>query len=245
MANATGSGTSFANMNANIAAGFDADASGAVSANIALGRASNASGAGTKNTAIGAFSTATGTNASAYGANASATHAYSAAFGHDATTTRANQQVYGTSANTYTMPGITSGASKAAQGSVHGLVTTDASGNLASDGGALQAKVDANMMVGQENGLAIDRNKQRAEENEEGAAVSIALSDPDLYAGKTFAVKGNWGIFEGSNALGVSAKGLLADNLFGQGDQLTLSGGIGWGVNENTVGGRVSGQVSW
>ena len=114
---------------------------------------------------------------------------------------------------------------------MHGLVTTDANGNLASDGGEVFRR--------------LDRNEKRSEENEEGVAVGIALSDPDLYAGKTFALKGNWGIFEGSNALGVSAKGLLADDLFGQGDQLTLSGGIGWGVDENTVGGRVSGQVSW
>jgi len=211
---------------ANTATGLEAHASGDDSANIATGRFANASGNASGNVAIGNEATATGDGASrtAVGTFSSATHANSAAFGRAATTTRANQQVFGTTENTYTMPGITSAASSAAQGPVHGLVTTDANGNLASDGGEVFRRLD---------------------KNEEGVAVGIALSDPDLYAGKTFALKGNWGVFEGSNALGVSAKGLLADNLFGQGDQLTLSGGIGWGTDENTVGGRVSGQVSW
>src|SRR5262249_37998891 len=48
-----------------------------------------------------------------------------------ATATRANQQVFGTASNTYTMPGITSDASKAAQGSPTNIVTSNASGDLA------------------------------------------------------------------------------------------------------------------
>src|SRR5262249_32651088 len=55
----------------------------------------------------------------------------SAAFGTGATTTRANQQVFGTLTNTYTAPGITSAASKAAQSGIPQVVTSDAAGNLA------------------------------------------------------------------------------------------------------------------
>lgn len=50
----------------------------------------------------------------------------------------------GRSTNTYTAPGVTSAASRAAQGTVVGVITTDASGNLASDGGALQNQADTN-----------------------------------------------------------------------------------------------------
>ena len=65
----------------------------------------------------------------------------SQAFGNGATATQANQIVLGTATNTYTFAGIASAASTAAQGTVDGLVTTDASGNLASDGGALDGRV--------------------------------------------------------------------------------------------------------
>jgi hypothetical protein len=55
----------------------------------------------------------------------------STAIGTGATTTRANQQSFGTAANTYTLAGITSGASKAAQSGPTQIVTTDSNGNLA------------------------------------------------------------------------------------------------------------------
>jgi hypothetical protein len=54
-------------------------------------------------------------NSAAIGSNAKATFDNSAAIGTGATTSRANQQSFGTAANTYTLAGITSGASKAAQ----------------------------------------------------------------------------------------------------------------------------------
>jgi hypothetical protein len=76
-------------------------------------------------------------------------------------------------------------------------------------------------------------------------AVSIALSDPDLFNGQKFALKGNWGSFEGSNALGFTAKGLLAEHFLGTSSQLTMSGGLGFGLDGDTVGGRVSTQIGW
>jgi autotransporter adhesin len=45
--------------------------------------------------------------------------------------TRANQQSFGTAANTYTMPGVTSAASRAAQTGPVSFVTSDSAGNLA------------------------------------------------------------------------------------------------------------------
>lgn len=62
---------------------------------------------------------------------ANATFSNSTAIGTGATTSRANQQSFGTAANTYTLAGVTSGASKAAQNGPLQVVTSDASGNLA------------------------------------------------------------------------------------------------------------------
>jgi uncharacterized phage infection (PIP) family protein YhgE len=76
------------------------------------------------------------------GQGSSANFTNSTAIGAGATTTRDNQFILGTSSNTYTAPGITSGASLSQQqgslqnGSIQ-IVTTDQSGNLATDGGAV------------------------------------------------------------------------------------------------------------
>jgi hypothetical protein len=75
--------------------------------------------------------TATGSNSASLGVNAKATFANSSAIGTGATTSRANQQMFGTGSNTYTMAGITSAASTAAQTGTAQIVTSDAGGNLA------------------------------------------------------------------------------------------------------------------
>jgi hypothetical protein len=121
-----------------VAAGFNAMATGTNS--IAIGTGAVATGsialgavssAGSGGVAYGDGTTATGANSAAIGTNANATFQNSAAFGTGATTTRANQQSFGTAANTYTLAGITSGASKAAQTGPLQVLTSDANGNLA------------------------------------------------------------------------------------------------------------------
>ena len=91
----------------------------------------------------GAYYADKGNFATAVGWRSNASHEGSSAFGAQATTTLANQMMFGTSTVTYVMPGLTSAASLARQGAIHGIVTTDASGNLASDGGALEGRVTA------------------------------------------------------------------------------------------------------
>jgi hypothetical protein len=81
--------------------------------------------------AIGTNSQASGTDATALGANSTAGFANSTAIGVGAATSRGNQMAFGTGSNTYTMAGITSAASAAAQSGQLGFVTTDSSGNLA------------------------------------------------------------------------------------------------------------------
>ena len=92
--------------------------------------------------AFGRNSSAAGDNAFAFGKDSNAGHLNSMAIGFGAMTAFANQIVFGSATNTYTLAGITSAASTAAQGAIHGLITTDSGGNLASDGGALDGRVD-------------------------------------------------------------------------------------------------------
>ena len=91
--------------------------------------------------AIGQGSYANASGASAIGRGAHAGWAGSTAIGAGARTERDFQMVFGGTANTYTLPGITSAASRSSQSGAVQLVTTDASGNLATDGGVFEARI--------------------------------------------------------------------------------------------------------
>jgi hypothetical protein len=67
-------------------------------------------------------------------------------------------------------------------------VTTDAFGNLASDGGAIQRQ--------------IDNLGQRDKELADGIAISLALAQPMFQPGQNVAMRLGWGNFDGSNAIG-------------------------------------------
>lgn len=253
IASGTGSGnTAIATSNAsgdfsaNTAVGRFANATGNQSFNIAIGDDARASGDGRRNTAVGSSSVSTGLNTSAFGGGASATgnfstsvggaananglsstaigteasaaHANSAAFGRGAGTTRANQQMFGTAANTYTMRGIASAASKSAQSGPLEVVTSDANGNLATDGGAIF---------------------DRLEENSEGVAMALAMAGTFLpQPGETFRISGNWGNFEGSNALSFGGAMDIGEGVY-------LTGGVGAGLEEGTLGGRAGLSIGW
>lgn len=213
--------------------GFQAQATGQLS--IAIGNGSSATTDGA--VAIGGTNSGTtvasgtdalalqggaagGTSSIALGAGATvqAGHDNSVALGAGAQSTRANQVMVGTAATTYTMPGITSSASKAAQGPVHGVVTTDANGNLASDGGALHRQVEGNT---------------------EGVAMAMALAGGlNLPEGKNFGISGNWGTFDGEHAMGFGAVGRVSKNVY-------LNGGVGIGAGHGKVGGRAGVMFTW
>ncbi len=63
----------------------------------------------------------------------------------------------------------------------------------------------------------------------EGTAIALAISQPVFLPGQTFAMRGGWGSFEGQNAFGVSAAGVIAHNTFGYGSTVSLDAGIGAG----------------
>jgi hypothetical protein len=79
----------------------------------------------------------------------------------------------------------------------------------------------------------------------EGTAIALALATPPFHPGQRFVVQGGWGDFEGNNAFGLSAAGLIGYGTFGPGSTVTVSAGIGAGTNAGTVAGRAAIAVGW
>ena len=135
-----------------------------------------------------------------------------------AKTTTTNQMVYGTSTETHTMPGITSATSKSRQSGPLEVVTTDADGNLASDGGMLF----------------------------DGIAIAMAMEDPDLKNDERHGVALSWATFDGvASAIAASFIAVVDES---SEHRLSVSGAVGVGMNGSggtTYGGRVTGQLAW
>ena len=174
--------------------------------------------------AIGTDANAGGDGTTAIGLNTHAAFDQSTAIGANAVTTRAGQMAFGNASNTYTAAGITSAASKAAQSGPLQVVTTDAAGNLASDGGSVFD--------------SIDKNSRNITKNSEGVAMALAMERPFVPLGQHFGVTGNWGTFEGENATAFGAA-------FRFNDHAQLDGGVGVGFDRGTVGGRAGLLVTW
>jgi len=111
------------------------------------------------------------------------------------------------------------------------VLTTDANGNIAGDGGALFNSFSS--------------ARQDIDDNREGVALAIALDAPDFVSGETFGMKMKLATFEGETAFGFSAAGVIAQDVFGQGTRLTVDAGVGVGASEGTVGGGVGMQLTW
>jgi hypothetical protein len=208
---------------------FTGDVSAVAIGNGASAFAVNSTALGTN--ARAGTNTGGGTASTAIGFNSSAAFDNSAAFGNGATVVRNDQQVFGTRSNTYTMPGITSPASRGAQSGLLQLPTTDANGNLATDGG--------------DTFKAISRLRA-------GVALSLAATPAVLAAGEKFGMRLGYGTFDRANAVGLSVTGVIAEGLFTKRDRLTLDGGVGVGFGEfmgyrenAVVGGRAGLQLTW
>jgi trimeric autotransporter adhesin len=200
---------------------------------------------------VGANSTATGLNSSAFGTGASATCANSAAFGNGATVTRANQQVFGTASNTYTMSGITSASSRAAQSGPVQIVTSDSGGNLATSTAAglgLASTADIAGINSQIAGINSELTGINARLNDldgrttkalNGTSMAFAMAGvPWLLPTERFAVSANWGTFQGTNGMALNAALRL-------GTHAQADGGVAYGANRGGVGGRLGLRFGW
>jgi hypothetical protein len=144
----------------------------------------------------------------------------------------------GTASNTYTTSGITSGASLAAQSGPLQVVTSDAGGNLATDGGAIFNSL--NQLQNSINQLQQEDRRLRS-----GIAIAMSVEQPIFHAGQTFAFNIGYGNFEGSNAVGLSAAGIVDRGTFGPTSTVTLHGGAGWGTEGRTAAGKAGVTFGW
>ena len=143
-----------------------------------------------------------------------------------------NAHVFGTADNTYTTPGITSDLSRQRQSGRLELVTTDAAGHLASDGGDVFRSIA----------------KLQA-----GVAIALAAEAPSLTTMENFGMRIGWGNFEGdANAVAISAIGVLCRGCLTAGDRIAIDGSVGAGWSDykqysgsNTIGGRAGVQWTW
>lgn len=170
---------------------------------------------GDDSSAYGQDALALGDQSTAIGAGARAGYANSAAYGANARTTAVNQQVFGTTENRYTMPGLTSAASTAAQSGDLSLPTTDAAGNLAADR-------ELYRQIGQ---------------NREGVAMSMALGNFYVPPGKSFAMGMNTATFDGTWAFGLNMGGQVNE-------ALQVNGGAAVSQT-GEVSARFGGVVAW
>jgi YadA-like membrane anchor domain len=181
--------------------------------------------------AYGDNSIATGALSSALGPGASATFANSTAIGNGAATTRINQVAIGTGTNTYTLAGINSAASLAAQSGTLRVVTTDAAGNLASapfpSGGG-----------GPNLSASVATLQTQIKQAFEGTAIAIALGGTALPGDKRYAVSVNWGNFRGENAMSLSTQ-------FRVTDYVVLNAGFAAGFAQGGVGSRAGVTFAW
>ncbi|KAA5803856.1 hypothetical protein F1654_08645 [Alkalicaulis satelles] len=206
------------------AIGGNAQATGDLS--VALGQASGANA-----TALGQGAAASGANSTAVGQGASAAFDNAIAIGQGVAATRDNQVAIGSGSNTYTLAGINSAASRAAQTGRTYMVTADAMGNLAT--------MDIEPWFARIEGLedSVSRTDGRLRTQADGIAVSLALGGAQvIQPGQTFSVSANLGHFDGSSAVGFGAIGRARENVF-------VNVGIGAGSRTGAVAGRAG--ISW
>jgi outer membrane murein-binding lipoprotein Lpp len=159
--------------------------------------------------------------------------------------------MFGTAATTYTAPGITSTASRAAQSGPTKFVTSDATGNLATsdfgvaDIGNLNSSVNnLNSSVNNLNanvaGLwgSVGALQQSVYRAYEGSAVAIANTAPTISRESRFGIAVKWGNFRGQNAIGGMAQFRVTPNV-------VLNASIGGGLRYGGVGGGVGGLYEW
>ena len=202
-----------------------------------------ASGADT--VAAGHGAVAEGARATALGHRARASAAGSTAIGVGAAATRTGQVAIGTAATTYTLPGLGSAASRAAQSGPTQVVTTDASGNLAAipiDIAALDRRIDAVgsgvAALGTRVGNVERELRDTRREARQGVAAAMAMTAAPMpsrpgrtsWAGNTATFRGEWAAgfsmahrFDLPVPVAINAGVSLAGNGFG-GARLGLSG---------------------
>ena len=78
-----------------------------------------------------------------------------------------------------------------------------------------------------------------------GIAISLALDQPFFHAGQTFAINLGWGGYDGQNAVGLTAAGIVDRGGLGPTSTTTLHGGVGAGTGQGQVAGKAGLSFGW
>jgi len=165
----------------NEASAFGAFATATGANSSAIGRSATATGINA--TAIGVQSNSGGANSIAFGQGASAQQSNTIAIGTGVSTSRANQVAIGSAGQTYTLAGVASTQSAAAQNGPTNFVTSDASGNLATSsyGPASLASMDGRITNLEAGVAAVSQYAyDTRREARQGVAAAMAMASAPL-----------------------------------------------------------------
>lgn len=223
-----------------LAVGTNANATGVAALAIGSGAKSNGAGA----VALGNGASSDGSLTVAIGNGASAAKSGSVAIGQGATTTRENQVVLGSTSTTYTMAGLGSAASTAAQSGTTKIVTGDSFGNLAystfttADIANLQKSVADLTSEFSNINTQIEGLGQRARQADGGIAAAMALGGTMLLPDTSVSVSFNLATYRGEQGFSGSVVARVRENVW-------ISGGIGGSTVKRSTGGRVGVSFGW
>jgi hypothetical protein len=122
------------------------------------------------------------------------------------------------------MAGINSADSKSLQNGPTYLVTSDGAGNLATTA------------------FSVDELNTQLGELGEGVAMAMALGGLQVPAGRSFAISGAVGFFDGSTAAAFAAAARLTET---ESMSAVLNGGVGVGFESGVVGGTIGLTLAW
>ncbi len=117
----------------------------------------------------------------------------------------------------------------------------DMGGNVVHDVAAPVLGTDAANKAYVDAGL--NSANQRIDRANQGVAIAMAVQNPVLTGSDRFGVAVNFSDFAGNSAVGATAVGILAQNVFGGGEKFGLTGGFG--TSSNQTAGRVGVQLTW
>ncbi len=90
---------------------------------------------------------------------------------------------------------------------------------------------------------SLEKLGRRDGELADGIAIAMSVAQPVFQTGQRFAIRAGWGNFDGANAIGLTAAGLLAN--FRGGGSLVLDVGGGVSTKYNMVAGRAGLTLGW
>lgn len=177
-------------------------------------------------------------NGTAVGAGSKVTHAGSTALGAGAKSTDTDQVTLGTEKDTIKAPGIASQKSKDRQVGSLEVVTSDAQGNLATDGGAIYNQLGQYGNTLDSHSAMLSAHSKKLEEHAKGIAIAMSLPDAWLEEKKRFAIAGSVGGFDGETAIGAAVI-LRLDETW------SINGKLGSDTEFDQFGWTVGARASW